>query len=149
MFRYPVPPELFMQSQPTEVPQNEPVDSLISYSISTTQYGLQNELDPSSHPTLQREAGEDSRHRDRDGDASSVSSGGSGRDRELNIRRLRSQDRCSQGGSPVGRVEQYERSHLLPPSKGDGVSFQIIHSTKGVRPCVSVDQFPNGKSTLA
>jgi hypothetical protein len=136
-----------MPSQPTEVSQKT-VEHLISQSTSSAQHGLLNDLEPSSSPSPRREAGEDSPQQGGDADVVSVSSGGSGRGRKPNIRRLKSRDRSSQGGSPVNRIEEYERSHLSSLRKGDGVSFQVIPSLKDVQNRISIDQFPNGGSFL-
>lgn len=141
--------ELYMQSQPTATPQNEPVDSLSSQSTSSTQYGLWHDFKSSSNPSLPREAGEDSPRPSGDTDALSCCSGGSGRGRKPNIRRLKSEDRFSPGGSPVGRIEQYEKSQLSSPRKGGDVSFQVIPSTEGIKCRVSISQFPNGRPSLA
>jgi hypothetical protein len=84
-------------------------------------------------------------HEGVDTDALSVSSGGSGRGRKTNIRRLNSHDRSSQGGSPGSRIDEYERSHLPSSKKGDGVFFQVVPSINGARRHISVEQFPNGK----
>ena len=137
-----------MQSQPTAVPQNEPVESLSSPSTSSAQYGLWQDSKPSSSPSLSREAGGDSPRQSGDNDALSVSSSGSGRGRKPNIRRLKSEDRFSEGGSPVGRIEQYERSQLSSPRKGGDLSFQVIPLAAGIKCRVSVNQFPNGKPIL-
>jgi hypothetical protein len=134
-----------MQSQPTEVQQHESVSNLTSQST-CAHHGLRNDLEPSSSPSLQREAGEDSvQHEGGDTDALSVSSGGSGRGRKTNIRRLNSHDRSSQGVSPGSRIDEYERSHLSTSKRGDSVSFQIVPSINGARRHISVEQFPNGK----
>lgn len=137
-----------MQSQPTEVSQNEPVDDHISQSISSAQHGIWTDVEPSSSPSLRRDAGEDSPHPGGSADAVSVSSAGSGRGRKPNSRRLKSHDRSSEGSSPGSRIEEYERSHLPSPCLGDGVLFQVIPSVKDVKKRLSVDQFPNGKSLL-
>lgn len=136
-----------MQSQPTEVKENDSTDSL-SQSLSSAQHGLPNDLEPSSGPSPQRDAGEENVQQGGDIDSQSVSSGGSGRGRKPNIGRLKSYDRSSQGGSPVNRIEEYERSHLLSPRKGDGVSFQIIPSVKDGRHHISIEQFPNGNYVI-
>lgn len=133
-----------MQSQPTEIQKNEP-DSLTPQSVSSARYGLRNDLEPSSSPSPSREAGEDATQQGGDTDTLSVSSAGSGRGRKSNVRRLKSHDSSSHGGSPVNRIEEYERSYLST-KKDDGVSFQVIPSVKGVRRHISVEQFPNGKS---
>ena len=138
-----------MQPQLTELPQIESVDNLFSQSIFSAQHGLRIGLEPSSSPSSRREAGEDSPQQGNDADAVSVSSGGSGRGRKANLRRLNSNDRCSQGGSPGSRIDEYERSHRSSPSKGDGISFQVIPSIKNGKERSSVDRFPNGELFLA
>jgi hypothetical protein len=138
-----------MQSQPTEVPQNEPVNHLTSQFDTSAQHGLRNDFEPSPSPALQGEAGGDSPRQLNDTDTLSVSSGGSGRGRKSHNRRLKTQDRSAHGGSPGNRIEEYERSHLSSSRKGDSISFQVIPSVKAVnnvRNRISVDQFPNGES---
>jgi len=136
-----------MQSQPTEIQLNEQ-DSLTFQPVSSAQYGLRNDLEPSSSSSPPRDAIEDAVQQCGDGNTSSVSSGGSARGRKANVRRLRSHDRSSHGGSPGNRIDEYERSHTLS-QKDDGVSFQVIPSVKGANRHISVEQFPNGKSLMA
>jgi hypothetical protein len=136
-----------MQPKPTEIQPNEP-DNLTLQSVSSAQYGLQHDLEPSSSPSPLRAAIEDAVQQGGDTDTSSVSSGGSARGRKPYVRRLKNYDKCSQGGSPINRIDEYERSHTTS-KKDDGVSFQVIPSVKGASRHISVEQFPNGKSLVA
>jgi hypothetical protein len=134
-----------MQSRPIEVQQNESVENLPQESVPSAQHGLQNDVESFSNPPPNREAGEDSvQPHSGDADASSVSSG-SRRGRKPHIRRLKSHESSSHGGSPVNRIEEYERSHHSSPRRGDAMAFQVIPSVKGVRRHISVEQFPNGE----
>jgi hypothetical protein len=135
-----------MQSEPTEVPKTEPVDNLSPKSNSSAHHGLRNDHQPSTSPLRLREADADNPVSGGDNDTLSASSGGSGRGRQQDLGRLRSRDSSSNGGSPVNRIAEYERSHMISPRKGDAFAFQVIPSVKGGRDRISVDQFPNGES---
>jgi hypothetical protein len=136
-----------MQSQPTEIQPDEQ-DSFTLQSVSSAQHGLRNDLEPSSSSSPPRDAIEDAVQQCGDGDTSSVSSGRSARGWKPNIRRLRSHDGSSQGGSPGNRIDIYERSHTSSKKDG-GLSFQVIPSVTGNNRHITVEQFPNGKSLVA
>ena len=137
-----------MQSQSTEVQQNEPVKNLAFQYVSSAQHGLWNDLESSSTSPLPREAGEESPQQVGDTDTLSVTSGGSGRGRQSNIGWLKRHGRSSHEVSPVNRIEEYERAHLSS-KRDDDVYFQVIPCVKGVKSHISVEQFPNGKSVMA
>lgn len=131
-----------MQPQPIDTQTNE-TDNLTLQSVPSVQHGLWNDLEPPSNPLPTEGADEGTVQQYQDADALSLS-GGSGRSRKPNVRRLKSYDRFYHGSLPVDRIEEYEKSHL-PSNQEGGISFQVIPSVAGVKRHISVDQFPNGK----
>ncbi len=132
-----------MQSQPNDTQPNE-TDNLSLTSDPSAQHGLWDDLEPSSNPLPTKRVDGDTFQQCKDADTLSLSSDGSGRGRKPNVRGVKSYDRSSHGSSPVNRIEEYERSNL-PSNEEDGTYFQVISSVAGVKPRISVEQFPNGK----
>ncbi|ETN41609.1 uncharacterized protein HMPREF1541_03545 [Cyphellophora europaea CBS 101466] len=80
-------------------------------------------------------------HQD-DCDALSVSSGGTSRGRQRDLRRLSSRDDSSYSSSPGSRIDEYERRHTKPKKRTGDMIFEIVpskHNQNGV----AIEEFPN------
>jgi hypothetical protein len=134
-----------MQPEPSRVSQN---DSLVSAQNPTTpnQHGLSDEHDESSATLLGREDVARTSGASTESDTTSVSSEGSRRGRDTHSGRLNSSSSSSssQRGSPVTRVEEYERQHTYSRRASDRITFQVIPSAAGSSSRVSIEEFPNG-----
>ena len=77
-------------------------------------------------------------------DASSVSSGGTSRGRQLRSGRLNSDaTSSSHSSSPGSRIDEYERKHAKPRKRKDGMIFQVVQN-KDKSSDVHIEEFPNG-----
>ena len=134
-----------MQPEPSRVSQN---DSLVSAQNPTTpnQHGLSDEHDESSATLLGREDVARTSGASTESDATSESSERSRRGRDTHSGRLNSSSSSSssQRGSPVTRVEEYERQHTYSRRASDRITFQVIPSAAGSSSRVSIEEFPNG-----
>jgi hypothetical protein len=136
-----------MQPEPPKVSQN---DSLAITQISSTanHHGLSHEDEEPPATLLDREDVGGTSEVASDADATSVSSEGSRRGRGTNSGRLNSgssnSSSGSQRGSPVNRIDEYERRQTNSRRTSDRVTFQVVPSKGGSGRSVSIEEFPNG-----
>lgn len=141
-----------MQSEPPEVsPDNSLANSLNS--STANQHGLPDEHEQSSATLLRREDVARISRIAVDSDAASVSSEESRRGREAHSGRLTSSSsssssRSSQRGSPVNRIDEYERQQTYSRRRLDRITFQVVPSTRSNVRGISIQEFPNGRASL-
>jgi hypothetical protein len=140
-----------MQPEPPIVSQNDSSANTQNSSTSD-QHGLSHDYEESSATPLSREDVGRTSAIAVESDATSVSSEGSRRGRDACSRRLNScssnSSSSSQRGSPVNRVEEYERQQTYSRRTSDRITFQVVPSTRGSEKGVSIEEFPNGRADL-
>jgi hypothetical protein len=137
-----------MQPELLRASQN---DSLANIQNSSTSYqhGLSLGHEESSATLFSREEVTRASDVPIEPDAASVSSEGSRRGRNVHSGRLNSSSsRSSQRGSPVNRIEEYERQKTYSRRTSDRITFQVVPSTRGSERGVSIEEFPNGRIDL-
>lgn len=138
-----------MQPEPYRVSQNDSFAHTQNPSTSH-QHGLLHEDEESSAALLIREDAARTPDAAMEPDAASVSSEGSQRGYGAYSGRLNSSSSSSSSrrGSPVNRVEEYERQQTYSRRTSDRVVFQIVPSTRGSGSGITFEEFPNGMMDL-
>jgi hypothetical protein len=140
-----------MQPEPPKVSQNDSL-AITQNSSTANHHGLLHEHEESPATLLSREDVGGTSEVASYPDATSVSSEGSRRGRGTNSGRLNSSSSnsssSSQRGSPVNRIDEYERRQTNSRRTSDRITFQIVPSKGGSGKGVSIEEFPNGMADL-
>lgn len=137
-----------MQPASTEVPQQNSVEFLTLNPSTSAQHGLQHGPEYASSSPATGEAERESTQSFTDADAFSVSSGESGRGREVQGGRLSGSERSSLNGSPGSRIDEYEKLNTRSQRRNAASTYREKPPIRRVSydgGRVLFDRFPNGR----